>query len=165
MWNEWFARRRRRVREKRIQLLSAELDVQRAVSIERSRSIESKASHVVVVAGVLVSVAGPSLVSADTCYVGIVPLVLTVVAVIESTFALWPRGISVPSAREMVDRWADAQMSSAELEDFILEVKAKEIVNRDELNEKRAKKAKCGMRFIVLALIITILVAILNSIV
>jgi type IV secretory pathway TrbD component len=124
-------RRSAQERAKRIRILNAELDVLRGASSERSRTIDTKASFVVVVAGVLASVTGLSLVTLDTWLVGLLPFGLTVAAVAVATAALWPRKIDLPSAREVVDAWVDADMPADELEDNVLEVKAQEVTNRD----------------------------------
>lgn len=157
-------RRSAQERTKRIRILNAELDVLRGASAERSRTIDTKASFVVVVAGVLASVTGLSLVTTDTWLVGLVPFALTVAAVAVATAALWPRKIDLPSAREVVDAWVDADMPADELEDNVLEVKAQEVTNRDAQNEDRAKLTNWGFGLVLAGLVTTLVVVTLNAV-
>ncbi|WP_188742700.1 hypothetical protein [Agromyces bauzanensis] len=156
-------RRSAQERAKRIRILNAELDVLRGASSERSRTIDTKASFIVVVAGVLASVTGLSLVSTETWLVGLLPFGLTVAAVAVATAALWPRKIDLPSAREVVDAWVDADMPADELEDNVLEVKAQEVTNRDAQNEKRAKLTNWGFGLVLAGLVTTLAVVILTT--
>ena len=150
-------------RAKRIRVLNAELDVLRIAALERSRTIDTKASFIVVVAGVLASATGLSLVSTDTWLVGLLPFGLTVAAVAVAIAALWPRKIDLPSAREVVDAWVDADMPADELEDNVLEVKAQEVTNRDAQNEKRAKLTNWGFSLVLAGLVATFAVVTLNA--
>lgn len=163
---KWRSSRRRSAseRSKRIRILNAELDVIRNASYERSRTIDTKASFIVVAAGVLASVTGLSLVVAETWFIGLVPFGLTIAAVAVATVALWPRKIGLPSAREVVDAWVDADMPAYELEDNVLEVKAQEVTNRDSLNEKRAGLTNWGFSLLLAGLASTLVVVILNAI-
>lgn len=157
-------RRSAQERTKRIRILNAELDVIRNASYERSRTIDTKASFIVVAAGVLASVTGLSLVAPATWFIGLVPFALTVAAVAVATVALWPRKIGLPSARQVVDAWVDADMPAAELEDNVLEVKAQEVTNRDAQNEKRAKLTNWGFTLLLAGLASTLVVVTLNAV-
>lgn len=157
-------RRSAEERTKRIRILNAELDVIRNASYERSRTIDTKASFIVVAAGVLASVTGLSLVARETWFIGLVPFALTVAAVAVATVALWPRKIGLPSARQVVDAWVDAEMPADELEDNVLEVKAQEVTNRDAQNEKRAKLTNWGFSLLLAGLASTLVVVTLNAI-
>jgi hypothetical protein len=157
-------RRLSQERSKRIRILNAELDVIRNASYERSRTIDTKASFIVVAAGVLASVAGLSLVARETWFIGLVPLALTVAAVAVATIALWPRKIGLPSARQVVDAWVDADMPADELEDNVLEVKAQEVTNRDAQNEKRAHLTNWGFSLLLAGLASTLVVVTLNAV-
>jgi hypothetical protein len=150
-------------RTKRIRILNAELDVIRNASYERSRTNDTKASYIVVAAGVLASVTGLSLVIEGTWFVGFVPFALTIAAVAVATVALWPRKLGLPSARQVVDTWVDADMPADELEDNVLEVKTLEITNRDALNEKRATLTNWGFSLLLGGLATTLVVVILNT--
>jgi hypothetical protein len=158
-------RRSAEERAKRIRILNAELDVIRSASYERSRTIDTKASFIVVAAGVLASVTGLSLVVAETWFVGLLPFGLTIAAVAVATVALWPRKLGLPSARQVVDAWVDADIPADELEDNVLEVKALEITNRDELNKKRAALTNWGFSLLLAGLASTLIVVVLNALV
>jgi len=150
-------------RTKRIRILNAELDVLRNASFERARIIETKSSFIVVAAGVLASVTGLSLVIAETWFVGLVPFGLTVAAVAVATVALWPRKVDLPSARQVVDAWVDADMPADELEDNVLEVKAQEVTNREAQSEKRARLTNWGFALLLAGLGSTLIVVTLNA--
>jgi hypothetical protein len=118
--------------------------------------IDTKASFIVVAAGVLASVTGLSL-------LGLMPFGLTVAAVAVAIVALWPRKIDLPSAREVVDAWVDADMPADELEDNVLEVKAQEITNRNVQNEKRADLTNWGFSLLLAGLVTSFVVVALNA--
>lgn len=151
-------------RSKRIRILNAELDVIRNASYERSRTIDTKASFIVVAAGVLASVTGVSLVAPETWFIGLAPFALTIAAVAVAIVALWPRKIGLPSARQVVDAWVDADMPADELEDNVLEVKAQEVTNRDAQNEKRAHLTNWGFILLLAGLASTLVVVPLNAV-
>lgn len=165
-WTKSWRKTRRSTEEraKRIRILNAELDVLRGASSERSRAIDTKASFIVVAAGVLASVTGLSLVTQETWFLGLVPFALTVAAVAVATVALWPRKIDMPSARQVVDAWVDADMPANELEDNVLEVKAQEVTNRDVHNEKRAHLTNWGFSLLLAGLVSTLVVVTLNAV-
>lgn len=148
---------------KRIRILNTELDVRRVASFDRTKTIETKATFVVAVAALLASVTGLSLVTLDTFLVGLIPLTLMVAAVASAMMALWPRKLDVPSARSLVDTQVESPKTADELDDFILEVKAKEITERDEQTEERAKHAERGFRFVFAGLVCTMFVVALNA--
>ena len=150
-------------RIKRIRLLNAELDTLRVASTERTRTIETKASFIVLTSGAISSVTGPSLVTNKTCFVGLLPLGLIIASVALAAVALFPRGLSVPSARRVVDQWVNASMSAEELEDSLLEVKAKEIEGRDSQNERRAKLTYWSFVLLLCGLFTTVFMIILNA--
>ncbi len=86
-----------------------------------------------------------------------------VAAVAVATAALWPRKIDLPSAREIVDVWVDADIPADELEDNVLEVKAREVTNRDAQNEKRAKLTNWGFGLVLAGLVTTLAVVALSA--
>lgn len=157
------ARQAANERSKRIRILDAEVEVLRNAAFERSRIIDAKASSIVVVAGVLASVTGLSLVDEGTWFLGLVPFGLTIAAVAVAIVALWPRKLDLPSARQVVDTWVNAEMPASELEDNVLEVKTLETTNRDALNEKRSSLINWGFSLVLAGLVFTLLVVILNT--
>jgi len=151
-------------RAARIRLLNKDLEVLRASAVERTRQTETKASFIVVAAGVLASAAGIDLIKPETWFIGLVPFGLTVATVVVATVALWPRELEVPSARSIVTRWVDEDKPEAELDDYLLEVKATEISLRDDQNELRSKWTKRGFSYLVLSLVAALIVATVNSV-
>ena len=77
-----------RERLQRIRLLSSELDTLRNAAIERTRSIDTKSSFVVVAAGVLAGATFTGLVDARSWYLGLVPFALTVATIIAAAVGL-----------------------------------------------------------------------------
>lgn len=149
----------------RVRLLSAELDASRHAAVERTRSTDTKASFLVVAAGFLAGVTGSELVRAETWFVGIIPLVLTLATVIVSAVVLWPRRLSVPSGPEMVKAWVDADITPEELEDNILEVKSKEVDKRNDQNERKAKLTSWGFVLLIAAMLSALVVVVVGAVV
>jgi len=112
---------------------------------------------------VLASVTGLSLVNVDTWLIGLLPFNLTVAAVAVAIVALWPRKIGVPSAREVVDTWVDADIAADELEDNVLEVKAQEVSNRNTQNEERAQLTNWGFSLLLAGLVTSLITVTLNA--
>lgn len=139
-------------RRERVRLLAAELDQSRSAAVERTRTTDTKASFVVVAAGFLAGFTGPELVRRETWFVGILPLVLNLAAVVVSAVVLWPRRLKVPSGPDMVNTWVDADMTADTLEDHILEVKSKEVTNRNAQNELKARWLKWGFMLLIAAM-------------
>lgn len=149
----------------RIRLLSAELDESRRAAVERTRTTDTKASFLVVAAGFLAGVTGSELVRPETWFVGVVPLILTLATVVVSAVVLWPRRLRVPSGPQMVAAWVDAEMTPDDLEDHILEVKSKEVSNRNDQNERKAEWTKWGFVLLISALASALVVVVLGAVV
>lgn len=146
-------------RQTRIRLLSDELDRLRLTALERTRSIDTKASFVVVAAGVIAAVAFDSLNNAHTWLLGLIPVAFTVATIIVAAAALWPVKLESASGRDVVDEWVDADITPAELEDNLLEVKAVEIEFRDAKNESKAKATKWAFGLLVASLVAALITA------
>jgi len=86
-----------------------------------------------------------------------------IAAVASAMMALWPRKLDVPSARSLVDTQVESPKTADELDDFILEVKAKEITKRDDQTEERAKHTTRGFKFVFAGLVCTLFVVALNT--
>ncbi len=150
-------------RVKRIRLLSAELDNTRQAAVERTRSIDSKSSFAIVVAGVVAGAAFTGLVDPRFCFIGLIPLALTIGSVVAAVVALWPTRLWVTSARDLVDTYVENPMSGDELEDHILEVKAKEVTGRDKYNEKRSTATKISLVLLIVSLVTALIVVGINA--
>lgn len=131
----------------RIRLLSDELDKQRSRASDRTRSVETRCSFLVVASGVLVAfgVAGDGV---PTNLADVAVLILATATVVCAVVGLWPRKLRTASGDKIVGAWVDAPLSGPELEDHLLEVKRKEIENRNALNEWRAGWAIAGFTLI-----------------
>lgn len=150
-------------RAARIRLLNTDLEVLRATAVERTRQTETKASFIVVAAGVLASAAGIELIKIETWLAGLLPFGLTIATVVFATVALWPRPLQVSSARNIVNLWVDSSESLDDLDDYLLETKAHEIELRDKQNELRAKWTKRGFVFLLASLATAVPVATANA--
>jgi hypothetical protein len=146
-------------------LLSAELDESRRAAVERSHTNDTKASFLVVAAGFLAAITGSGLVEARTWFVGILPLLLTLATVVVAAVVLWPRRLSVPSGPEMVAAWVNADMTAEDLEDHILEVKSKEVKNRNQQNERKAELTSWGFSLLIAAMTTALVVVTVGALV
>lgn len=136
----------------------------RHAAVERTRTTDTKASFLVVAAGFLAGVAGSELVSAETWFVGIVPLVLTIATVVVSAVVLWPRRLSVPSGPEMVKNWVAANITVEQLEDNLLEVKSREVEKRNHQNERKAKLTSWGFVLLIAAMLSALVVVVIGAV-
>lgn len=139
-------------RPARIRLLNAELDESRHSAVERTRTTDTKASFLVVAAGLLGGAASLELVNADTRFFGLFPLGFTLATVVAAAAALWPRALKVPSAPHIVDCYVDADITADELEDHLLEVKKREVENRNAQNETKAELTSWGFVFLIVSM-------------
>lgn len=149
----------------RVRLLSAELDESRKAAVERSRTNDTKASFLVVAAGFLAAISGAELVTTETWLIGALPLLLTLATVVVAAVVLWPRRLSVPSGPDMVTAWADADMTAEDLEDHILEVKSKEVKNRNKQNERKAELTSWGFSLLIAAMASALVVVVVSAVV
>lgn len=147
----------------RVRLLSAELDRLRVSSVERTRSIDTKASFVVVAAGVLASQSVAGMDGSRAWLLSVVPLALTIATVITAAIALWPIKLESPSGRYVVDAWVDAKLAPAELDDTLLEVKAVEVEYRDRTNESKGRATKWAFVLLIASLGSTFLVTVSDN--
>ena len=155
--------RAERNRVGRIRLLSAELATGLTRAIDRTRSIETKASFIAAAAGLVASATIPTVATGRYWFVAVVPLGLAVVTVIYAARALWPKSLEVSGARLLVDTYVDAEMTPETLEDHLLEVRAVEIEKRDESNIERTKRMTVGFSCLSLSLAALVLIAVLNA--
>lgn len=156
-------RRKARERAKRVRLLNTALDAIRHSAVERTRSIDAKSSFVVIAAGVLAGATLASLVTARTYYIGLIPFALTTASVIASIVALWPTKLWAPSGRLVVDTWVDDPIKGVVLDDYLLEVKAREVEARDVNNEHRATATKTGLILLAASLVSALAVVGINA--
>lgn len=141
------------VRKERVELLLRELRTEREAFYERSRNLEAKASYLMVANGVIISAAVISMPSADPAWFFLATLLVAIVSIGSMCVVLWPRGVRVPSGREMVREWLEGDLSRAQVEDVLLEVRTVELENLHVWHEKRANLARSGTVFLVIAVV------------
>ncbi len=149
----------------RVRLLSAELDIVRTAAVERTRALTTKASFVVVAAGLVASATGLGLVNRDTYFVGLVPFILTIFTVLAATVALWPRQFTVSSASDLVSEWLDSEFTEDQIDEALVTVKMREAVSRDDQNEKASDWTKRAFVLLLLSLVSALAVATFDAVV
>lgn len=155
--------RRANERRGRIQLLRAELDVQGERSVERTRTIETKSAYTVTAAAVVVGASIPILSLGSFGLFAVAPLILAAVTIYHATRAIRPLTLDVPSARQIVDIYLDADMTPLDLEDHLLELRTVEIEKRDDLNSTRSRAMALGFKFLTASVSALVLAALLSG--
>ena len=161
----WLAARKladRRVA--RIVALKKELDVQGSRSTERTRTIETKAAFTATVAAVVIAASISMLTSTPAGAFATLPLTLAITTVVISTRAIRPLSLEVVSARKLLTKYVDNEMSPEELDDHLLEIRVREIEQRDLLNVKRAWVMVWGFRLLAASVVTLLVVSITGSI-
>jgi hypothetical protein len=102
-------------RLQRIRTLSAELDVQRQTAVDRGKTQDSKASFVLVVVGLVASVASARLGHSPLWVLGSLPIVAALAAAAEAVVVLWPRSIKVVDASALTLAWVDSNQTQEQL--------------------------------------------------
>jgi hypothetical protein len=149
-------------RRLRVALLNAELDIQRVTADERSRSIQTKASFLVVAAGFLAgSVFGNQ---PDNVYwwVSILPLALALASVVLSAVALWPAGRDTADPVGLRDKWIDSTETAYALEIYLLKLKTNIYTATQDINDRQVKALKTGFVVLILAIVAAVLVSLLG---
>jgi hypothetical protein len=157
-------RRAARVREARVSLLARELDVQGARSVERTRAIETKAAYLLTATTVVVAASISLLGSGLGAYFALCALAVSAGAIIFATRAIRLLVLDVPSAGQLVDAYVNSGLSAADLEDTLLEVRRREIENRDELNQSRTHSLKVAFKWLSASVVVVLLAAIISAI-
>lgn len=148
----------------RIRALSSELDAQRQFAIERGKAQETKASFVLVVVGLVVSVSSAQLANSPLWVIGLLPTALALLSAVLAVLVLWPRHISVVDAEKLVLKWVDSWESQESLEDYLLESKKNEIKARDVKYENATPRLKWAFRLLLASVTVLFIVAIINGI-
>ena len=147
-------------RQARIRLLASEMERRLDASRERTRGIEMKAGTVITGAGI---VAGSSALSADNAparWLAIVPIMLAAAAVFCAVRALRALTIDVPDGRAIVEEYRNAAALGTAVEEVLLEVRTREIEQREEANDKRIPWVRYGSS-ILLAAVSSLLVVVI----
>jgi hypothetical protein len=143
-------------RDERVEVLMKELDVQGERAIERTRAIEGKASFTLAAAAAVVAASFSSLSGGPLDWLVMLPLVLAGVTIIVASRAIRPLIVSAPSARALITEYVDADLTSAQLRDTILEVRAREIEYRDELNQRRSQSMIWSFRVLLASVLVLV---------
>ncbi|MDQ0537513.1 hypothetical protein QF011_000043 [Curtobacterium flaccumfaciens] len=150
-------------RLRRIRVLSAELDNQRQFALDRGKTQESKASFVLVVVGLVVSVGATRLSGTPLWPVGLLPVAAALAAATEAVFVLWPRRIAVVDSAALVVAWVDNEQPQDALEDYLLESKRQEISERDARQKTSTPHLRRAFQLLLASITILIAVAIIDG--
>jgi hypothetical protein len=145
-----------------VALLNAELDIQRVTADERARSIQTKASFLVVAAGFLAGSVFGNPPPNVFWWVSILPLVLALGSVVMSAVALWPAGRGVADPVALRSIWIDSTKSAYELEIYLLKLKTDVYTAAQNRNDEQVKALKRGFILLIVAIAAAILVSILG---
>ena len=153
----WWRAERPSTRRLRIRLLDEEADVQRESAAERARSVQNKASFLVVAAGFL---AGSAFLSPKDVWwiIAILPPLFALATVILAAIALWPANLDVIGPRKLTRTWVDTDKTDYALEVFLLECKVKEWEEVQARTNTRVRALKAGFVFLTLAVAATLAV-------
>lgn len=157
-------RKRESKRTQRITALQIELDVHGGRSAERTRTIETKAAYTATAAAAVVVASSSLLSPAPKDFLAVAPLVLSIATIVFSTRAIRPLSLGIVSARQLLDKYVDADMALAELEDHLLEIRAREIEQRDTLNVTRAWAMVWGFKLLTGSVVALLLASLVSGI-
>jgi len=158
------ARRWESMRTQRIVALQVELDVHGERSAERTRTIETKAAYTTTAAAVVVAASLSLLSPAHKDLLAVAPLILSIATIVIATRAIRPLSLGVVSARQLLNKYVDADMHLADLQDNLLEIRAHEIEQRDALNVKRARAMVLGFRLLTGSVVALLLASIVSGV-
>ncbi len=150
-------------RLQRIRALSAELDVQRQTAVDRGKTQDSKASFVLVVVGLVASVASARLADSSLWVLALLPLIAALAAAAEAVVVLWPRSIKVVDASALTLAWVDSDQTQEQLEDYLLESKRKEILARDDRHRHSTPHLRSAFRLLIVSVAILFAVTIIDG--
>lgn len=152
----------------RIRILSAELEVQRQLAIDRTRSIDSKAAFLVVAGGLLAAQTLPELTKGGfpqlALGLAILRLILAFTVTFLASMALWPLKLKELGPDAFIKKWIDSCEPTHKLEDYVLEVKARTIAFRNAKNESRGRLLKAGFVVLIAGIVVAILAGIVQAI-
>jgi hypothetical protein len=154
MWDRR-SRARERERRARIALLSDEADKQREIAAARLNSTMTKASLLLVGAGLIAGSWAVDLIERPFGLLPATTLVLALLAVAAAVVSLFPRSTLKLKVRELVERSLDPASPAQtlpELEDLLLETKAAVTEHIDDENASRDVWVRIGYGLLLAAL-------------
>lgn len=149
----------------RVRLLSAELDNIRAASLERTKLLNTKASFVVVAAGLIGSASSTGVRESESALLWLIPFGLTFLTVLTCTITLWPKKLRVAGAEGLVGELKVSESSRDEAEDFLLRIKVEEVKSRDEQYKVGSRWVKIAFVLLLLSLVSVVAVATTDALV
>jgi hypothetical protein len=161
------------MRRKRVALLSTELDVQRVAAQDRANSVQTKASFLVVAAGLFSASTGATAAAVPKTwasveaahYVPVLPILFALVTVVFCAMSLWPTAQSVVIPGKLKDEWIDSTKSDYALEVFLLQVKVDAWNDLQRVNGTRVTYLKWGFGFLVAAVAATLVNVLIHALV
>lgn len=151
----WDRRRGERDRRARIALLSDEADKQREIAAGRLNSTMTKASLLLVGAGLIAGSWAVDLIARPFGVLPAVTLVLALGAVAAAAISLFPRSSLKLKVRDLVERSLDTPdpaQTVPELEDLLLETKAAVTESIDRENTSRDAWVRIGYGLLLAAI-------------
>lgn len=145
------ANRADRDKAARVRLLAAEADKHLEAAIRRGARFDAKAVFIVTASGL---VAGSSALKAAATPLApwaVIPIGFALLGVVSAVWAFWARKIDVPDTRKIVNDHVDGPITADDLEDFLLEVRTKQVLDRQEDSDKQAVAVAVGLIMLLLA--------------
>ncbi|WP_156891394.1 hypothetical protein [Agromyces subbeticus] len=142
--------------------MNTEADIQREVAAERARSVQTKASFLVVIAGLLAGASFDTPHGSGCWWLSAIPLALALGTVVAAVVALWPApaGAADPAAIRSI--WIDNTQGSYELEIYLLKVKTVAYSEMQARTNKRVTALKIGFILLSAAISTALVVFILQ---
>jgi hypothetical protein len=152
-------------RRKRVALLNDELDIQREVAAERARSVQTKASFLVVIAGLLAGAAFDTPWGTASWALSAVPLVMALGAVVAAVVALWPAPAGAIDPVAVRAKWIDNTQGSYELEIYLLKLKTTAYSDMQDRTNKRVIALKVGFILLSVAIAAALVVFVIQRLI
>jgi hypothetical protein len=146
----------------RVALLNAEADTQREVAAERARSVQTKSSFLVVIAGLLAGASFDAPLGSDSWWLAAVPLALALATVVTAVVALWPAPAGAINPAAIRSMWIDNTQGSYELEIYLLKVKTVAYTETQDRTDRRVTALKIGFVLLSAALAAALVVYIIQ---
>jgi hypothetical protein len=149
-------------RRKRVALLNSEADVQREVAAERARSVQTKASFLVVIAGLLAGASFDTPWGSQHWWLLAVPLALALSTVVAAVVALWPAPAGAVDPEAIRSIWVDNTKDSYDLEIYLLTIKTFAYTEMQNRTNKRVAALKIGFILLSVAIAAELVIIVLQ---
>lgn len=145
------AKRANRDKAARVRLLAAEADRHLEAAIRRGARFDAKAVFIVTASGLVAGSSALRAAASPLASWAAIPIGFALLGVASAVWAFWARKIDVPDTRKIVDDHVDGSITPDELEDFLLEVRTKQVLARQEDSDKQAVAVTVGLVMLLLA--------------